>query len=130
VERQLEHYQKNNQRFASTFPIVLRYMIQLRMYHEKAFVKFIKKMQAKPYRSKLEFCERQADYVKYLYQELTPHYPENEAKRIWKQTYDMLEKEVKMFDDAEKKVKEKLEKNNITNENEKRNELKNILDKL
>ena len=130
LERQLEFYQKNNQRFASAFPIVLRYMVQLRMYHEKAFVKFIKKMYAKPYHSKLEFCERQADYVKYLYQELNQHYPENEIKRIWQQTYDMLADEIKIFDDAEKKVKERLEETNITNIEERRMELKKILDIL
>ena len=127
LEHQLDHYQKNNIRFANAFPIVLRYMVQLRMYHEKAFIRFIKKMQSKPYHSKLEFCERQADYVKYLYQELNTHYPENEAKRIWKETYDMLAKEVKMFEDAEKTVKEKLEKNEIINNKEKREELKKLL---
>lgn len=130
LEQQLEFYQNNNKRFAMSFPIVLRYMVQLKMYHEKAFIKFIKKMRAKPYHSKLEFCERQADYVKYLYQELNPHYSTKDSQSIWKQAYDMLADEVKMFNEAEERVKEKLEKNKTLNNKEKRDELKKILDTL
>jgi hypothetical protein len=128
VEEQLVFYQKQHQRFATTFPIVLRYMVQLRLYHEKAFIKFIKRMQSRPYHSKLEFCERQADYVKYLYRELYNHYSEKDCQEVWTQTYDALKKEVEMFEDAEKKVKLKLDKNNSINNTEKRNELKKMLD--
>jgi hypothetical protein len=123
----LEFYQKNHHTFTMTFPIVLRYMVQLRQYHKKAFIKFIKKMTAHPYRSELEYCERQADYVKYLYMELTPRYTMDKVREIWKQTYDMLKNEVDVFKKAEKTVKEKNEKNNNMNNMEKRKELKEAL---
>lgn len=126
-DEQLEFYQKNHNRFMMTFPIVLRYMIQLRQYNKKAFIKFIKKMTTNPYRSELEYCERQADYVKYLYMELSPKYNMKDAKLLWRQTYDMLAKEVEMFKNAEKEVKQKLEKNNKQNSIEKRTELKQAL---
>jgi hypothetical protein len=126
-DSRLEFYQKNHHRFTMTFPIVLRYMVQLRQYHKKAFIKFIKKMTAHPYKSELEYCERQSDYVKYLYMELTPRYTMKEAKSIWKQTYDMLAKEVEVFKKAEETVKKKLEKNNSQNNIEKRKELRDVL---
>ena len=126
-DNQLEFYQKNHHRFTMSFPIVLRYMIQLRQFSKKAFVKFVKKMTAKPYRSELEYCERQADYVKYLFMELSPSHNMKEAQAIWKNTYDMLAKEVEVFKKAEEKVKEKLEKNNSQNNIEKRKELKKAL---
>jgi hypothetical protein len=124
---QLNFYQKNYNRFTMAFPIVLRYMIQLRQFNKKAFAKFVKKMMANPYRSELEYCERQADYVKYLFMELSPSHNMKEAHAIWKQTYDMLAKEVEVFKKAEERVKEKLEKNNSQNSIEKRNELKTVL---
>jgi hypothetical protein len=124
---QLNFYQKNYHRFTMAFPIVLRYMIQLQQFNKKAFAKFVKKMMSNPYRSELEYCERQADYVKYLFMELSPSHNMKEAQAIWKKTYDMLAKEVEVFKKAEENVKEKLEKNNSQNNIEKRNELKTIL---
>jgi DNA-binding MltR family transcriptional regulator len=126
-DSRLEFYQKKHNVFTMAFPIVLRYMVQLRQYHKKAFVKFVKKMTSNPYRSELEYCERQADYVKYLYMELTPRYTMPEAQDIWKQTYDILVKEVDVFKKAEETVKQKLEINNNLNSIEKRKELKEAL---
>lgn len=127
VDDKLEYYQKKYHRFTMTFPIVLRYMIQLRQYNKNAFIKFIKKMTSKPYRSELEYCERQADYVKYMYMETTPRYQMKNAQTVWKQTYEMLKKEVEIFKEAEEKVKKKIEKNNNINNIEKRRELKAAL---
>ena len=127
INEQLDFYQKKHRRFAMMFPIVLRYMIQLRQYNKKAFSRFIKKLHKNPYKSKLEFCERQADYVKYLHMELSRSHNTKEAQKVWQSTYDMLAKEVEMFDEMEKKVKNKMEKNNNRNIIEKRNELKELL---
>jgi hypothetical protein len=127
VDKQLEFYQKKNHQFTMTFPIVLRYMVQLRQYNRKAFIKFVKKLTSNPYRSELEYCERQADYVKYLYMELNPKYNMKEVQSIWQQAYDMLAKEVEVFKKAEDNVKQKLEKNNNQNNIEKRRELKEAL---
>jgi len=129
-EAQLDHFQKNWSKFSGNFPLVLRYMIQLHKYHPKAFSKFIRKMQQKPYRNQLEYCERQADYVKYLYMETTPHYKAKDAQAIWKNAYDTLKTEIEVFEKAEKIVKEKLEKNNTSNSIERREELKALLKHL
>ena len=124
---QLTFYQKKFNKFTLSFPIVLRYMIQMRAYNKKAFKKFIKKLQLKPYRSELEYCERQADYVKYLYMELSPTHNMKAAQREWQTVYDMLVKEIEIFKNAEKTVKKKLEKNNSLNKEERRKELKRAI---
>lgn len=130
VDAQLEFYQKNYNRFTMTFPIVLRYMIQLKSYNKKAFMKFVRRLETNPYKSELEYCERQADYVKYLFMEMSPNHSMKEANATWQQTYDMLAKEVQMFKDAEDAVKNKLEKNNNQNNMEKRKELKLLLENV
>ena len=68
-ETRLSFYQKKYPQFTLSFPIVIRYLIQFGMYKPKAFSRYIKKLQNKPYKSELEYCERQADYVKFLYME-------------------------------------------------------------
>ena len=127
IDEQLDYYQKQHHNFAMSFPITLRYMIQLRQYNKKAFTKFIKKMHSKPYKSELEYCERQADYVKYLYMETSGDHNMKKAQEVWKNTYDMLAAEVEMFKKTEEKVKKKMEKNNNQNNIEKRIELKKAL---
>lgn len=130
AEKKLEYYQKKYNDFTMTFPIVLRYMVQLNSYKKKAFEKFLKKLRANPYRSELEYCERQADYVKYLFMETTNTHNMKEAQNIWKETYDMLAKEVEIFKKASEKIKRKKEKNNKRNNIEKRQELKRLLESL
>ena len=126
-DEQLEYYQKQNHEFAMTFPITLRYMIQFRQYNRKAFEKFIGVLTAKPYRSVLEYCERQADYVKYLYMETSTDYTDEIAEELWKKTYDILAAEVEMFEKSEKMIKDKSEKNDTMNDAERREELKMLL---
>jgi hypothetical protein len=130
IDEQLEVYQKKYNDFTMTFPIVLRYMVQLKRYKKKAFENFLKKMRANPYRSELEYCERQADYVKYLYMETTKNHDMEEAKRVWRETYEMLAKEVKLFKKASEEIKRKTEKNNKRNNIEKREELKKLLNNV
>lgn len=126
-EKWLAYYQKKNKKFATTFPIALRYMIQLGQYKEKAFRKFLKRLQHKKYKNEREYCERQADYVKYLYIEVTDHHDERMAKEVWTKTFDTLWKETIVFKEAEERIKKKNEKNEKTNALERRNELKELL---
>lgn len=127
IDERLDYYQRRYHNFAMTFPIVLRYMIQLNQYHKAAFTKYVKKMQNNPYRSEHEYCERQADYVKYLFMRLSPSHNAKEAQAVWQKTRDMLVEELEIFKRANEKVKQKLEKNNSQNSEERRKELKRML---
>lgn len=125
---QLSYYQKKKPIFAKTFPITLRYMIELGTYNEKAFRKFIKKLQDHPYKSETEYCERQADYIKFLYIETNAGCTKKEAKSIWKCAKDILIEEVNTFKNAMETIKKKNGKNDALNDIEKREELKKELD--
>jgi hypothetical protein len=126
-EDRLKYYQKKYNEFAMHFPLVLRYMVQLGQYNQKAFKRFIAKLQTCPYRTELEYCERQADYIKYLYMELNTHYDNKRAAAVWKNAFTMLKNELEIFKNAEESVKKNLEKNNEMNNIEKRKELKKLL---
>ncbi len=128
-EDQLSYYQRLYGSFASTFPIVLRYMIQMKQYSSVAFNKHLKKLQSKPYKSESEYCERQADYVMYLYIELTNEHDEMKKKKIWRSAYKMLMDETAAFKKAHEQVKQKAEANSKLSLSEKRDELKKLLEK-
>lgn len=126
-EERLSFYQKKYSEFTMSFPIVIRYLIQFGMYKQKAFSKYIKKLHNKPYKSEQEYCERQADYVKFLYMETNKHYNQTDIKDLWTEVYNSLIKEVELFKQAEETVKQRHEKNNVINAEERRKELMNML---
>jgi hypothetical protein len=77
--------------FGSSFPIVLRWMVQIKKYSEKAFRKFLIKYSSAKIESKKDFLILQADYVVYIYKENKHHDRKNvEAYRefIIKQLLD------------------------------------------
>lgn len=59
--------------FGTSFPLILRWMVQMNRYSEKAFKKFLIKYSNSSISSKKEFLILQADYIVYLYEE-NKHY--------------------------------------------------------
>jgi FMN phosphatase YigB (HAD superfamily) len=130
MEEQLKIYQERYPDFARTFPIVMRYMIQFRQYKTKAMARFLKRLNSNPYRSEAEYCERQADYVKYLYMESTPHYTAKVAGEVHRDVLEALLEELKDYKEMVEVVKQKSKEGELQNAEERRNELKNLLENL
>ena len=128
IDDRINYYQRVYNKFALAFPVVLRYMVQLGSYNRKAFRRFVDRLTNNPYRSELEYCERQADYVKFLFMENNKSHSMKEANNVWKKTYDLLVKEVEVFKKANEDAKKNLEENKIRNNIEKRKELKRIIE--
>ena len=127
LEDLLEFYQKKYPRFSMTFPIVTRYMVQIQQFNKKAFVRYLKRLQSNPYKSEEEYCRRQSEYIMYLHMELNLRSKKKENVRVRKEAYELLLAEVAAFKYAQKQAKEKEEKNNGTNNIERREELKKLL---
>ena len=103
-EKQLSYFQSKYKDFSIKFPIQLRYMIMFSEYHPEAFKLYLKKLNTCYYKTKEEWCERQADYIKYLYMKLRRNYNSNQLSVVWNDTKKKL---VKEFDDFETSYKEK-----------------------
>jgi hypothetical protein len=58
-------YHKKFPTFCSTFPVIIKYMINDGIFSHKAFEQYLKKLKTCSPRTKEEWAERQADYVKY-----------------------------------------------------------------
>src|SRR6476620_735106 len=137
--------QRDFKEFYKNFPIVSRYMICLQEFSSKAFKKMlIKCKNTKLPKTMLQdtngasssksvdscdkdsnlsksdinqklWIERQADYVKFLWEENNTGFKESESESVWKEVYDSLDAEFSQFkklhEEAERKVKETEKKN-------------------
>lgn len=104
----IAYYHRNASDVVKKFPIIFRYMIETGQFHTKAMKQFIDKLKIKPYKTEEEYCERNADYIKYLYMCTHAHYNLKEAKQLWADTRIALLNEIKEFkeklDDHRKKT--------------------------
>lgn len=61
----VDTYHKKFPKFCSTFPVIIKYMINDGIFSPKAFEQYLKKLKTCSPKTKEEWAERQADYVKY-----------------------------------------------------------------
>lgn len=91
--------------FGSSFPLILRWMVQMKKYSPKAFKKFLRKYSTANITSKKEFLILQADYIVYLFEE-GKHYDKKHVNAyrefIIKQLLDE-EEQMKKIDEEMKK---------------------------
>jgi hypothetical protein len=90
--------------FAKSYPIVLRYMCQLGMYHPKAMERWITKIKTKPWGSEDEFIECQADYVVILYKVLNPRCNSEQLSAVRTDVTKTLKKEHKYVKDLVEQI--------------------------
>ncbi len=104
--------------FGSSFPIILRWMVQMKKYSEKAFKKFLRKYSNADISSKKDFLILQAEYIVYLYEE-NKHYDKKQVNTYREFIIKQLLEEEEELKTIEEELKEEI--NNI--DAEKRNRL-------
>lgn len=127
-EDRLSYYQKNHAYFNTKFPIVMRYMIQLGLYHPKPFTRFLKLRDSLGWAGNDEkFCSSRAKYIKWLYAEKTNTHNEKQLKKIYTDTYESLMKEMTDMKNTRKKEHKKNEEDEKIFATERRDELKKMI---
>jgi len=127
VFREFQYTYKN---FFERFPVVMRYMIELGQFNENAFKKYMKKIQTNPATDMQQhITERNADYIKYLWQENNKKHPQYNVmiKRIWNEAYTNLKEEWDNYNDIQEMAKEKIKIQDEQNLKEKREELLRLI---
>jgi ElaB/YqjD/DUF883 family membrane-anchored ribosome-binding protein len=101
--------------FALSYPIILRYMCELKMYSPQVFEKFLDYIQNNPWQSENEYLDRMTHYVTLLYRHYYPELSKNKIKKIKAQVkkllYEERDKLKTMAQNIEREVDEK--KNNL-----------------
>jgi hypothetical protein len=99
--------------FSYSFPIVIRWMIQLRVYSSKSFKKYLLKYKESNITSRKDFAILQSEYLVFLYKE-NKRYDQNNVNLyrdfVIKQLLEEEEEQIKI----EKEFREEL--NNVNNE--------------
>lgn len=83
--------------FASAYPIVLRYMCELKEYRQRALKKYLNHLKHHPWTTEDKFLESQAMYVTLLYKETHPRYDEQKARNLFDNTVRLLKLEREAF---------------------------------
>ena len=114
--------------FYISHPIVCRYMVCMGQFSGKAFKRYLlqcKSMEGKKPNSNAEnpsedqWIQRQADYIKYLWESYQrQHFNQSDAQEIWQNAYQNLSKEFKDFKDMHKNIEEKLKVEDKSNKAE------------
>ena len=112
------------------YPIVFRYMIATGQFHPKAMEMYMDRLKDKPYKTEDEYCERCADYIKYLYMKTNTNYSTKEGNKIWKDTRKALKDELTDFKERLDEIKaEEIDTKKVA-EYERRRELKIAIDEM
>ena len=109
TDRLLEELQAEFKDFNTSFPLVLRWMVQLRQYKPKAFEKYLLKHSSAKLDTRKGFLELQAEYPVLLYRETHKHPDENFVRRYREHLVQQLLDEDKVFMEMQKKVEKDLE---------------------
>ena len=103
-------------------PLIVRF-ISLGLYHPKAVERFMKKCQTCPPRNDEQYCERQADYVKYIYMNKREKYSTEFLNSMWRSTKEGLMAEIKANKERHAEIKKRRAENKDNNNIKKRADL-------
>jgi hypothetical protein len=117
--------------FCELFPIVIRYMCQFQSFSSKAFRRYLLKMKHNPPKSKFEnVVDRNADYVRYLWEETNKNPTRAESNKVWTEVHKILEDEYHTYEAVEEEAKNRIKLQETKALEEKRAELIALRNKL
>ena len=121
-DKLLELLQIEYKDFSQSFPLVLRWMVQMRQFKVSIFEKYLKKFSAAKVSNREEFLDLQAEYLVMMYRYKNSHIEEHKVQEYRKNIIQSLIDEDKMFKEIQKEVEAqmKLEDNAINEERKKK----------
>lgn len=122
-----EYYMKMNIDFARQHPLILRHIASYGMFSEKAIKLYFQKCFRNNTTSDEEYCERQADFVKYTYMYSGKHVPQNKLNEIWAHTKKHMMDELEATAKEKIMIKEQREKNKVSNDIARRENVRNLI---
>ena len=123
----LDHLQIEYRDFFMSFPLVLRWMVQMRQFKVKTFKEYLKIFLVAKIGSRLDFLKLQGKYLVMLYREFNPTKSTEEIKYYEEELFDNLASEDDTFKEIEEEAKAEILKDNARMGVERRQELYNAL---
>ncbi len=123
----LARLQEKHADFNHTFPLVLRWMVQLRVFKPKAFKRYLLKHAATSVSSREEFLRLQAEYPVFVFRETHAHPSEDDVRRYRDELVAQLLEEDKTFVELQKKALAEVEAQDLANDADRRRRLVEFL---
>lgn len=84
-ESKIDEFYKKYPKFCTTFPVIIKYMINDGIFSHKAFKLYLMKLKTHSPKTKEEWAERQADYIKFCVLETGKPGCMNRANQMWQE---------------------------------------------
>jgi hypothetical protein len=107
-DKLLEKIQAENKDFNTSFPIVIRWMVQMRRFSSAAFEKYLMKHATAKLDTRRSFLELQAEYLVYVWREDHRNPDEKVVRRYRDSIVEQLLEEDKAFLELQKQVSEEV----------------------
>ncbi|MFA6165759.1 MAG: hypothetical protein WC700_04025 [Gemmatimonadaceae bacterium] len=116
--------QQKHKDFVTSFPLVLRWMVQMRQFHPEAFRKYLLKHATAQLSTREAFLELQVEYLVLLYRELHPDHPdENYVRKYRESLIRSLMEEDKAFIKIQEDVEAEMSRKKAVNDDDRRRAL-------
>jgi len=107
LNQTMEEVRKKHPQFCSSYPIIVRYMVQFTAYSKKAVDNYLKYIEKNQWDSEEKFLVAQSKYVFYLMRALNPKMSPSEVYKIQSNVVDVLRKESSEFKTTVNTAKER-----------------------
>ena len=115
VTEKIGHFQSlGYSDFITKYAVPTRYMVMYDEYSHNAFHKYLIRLKTVGYKSKDEWIERQADYVKLLWRAYNPRGSTKDAAEAHRGAYESIKTEMEGFENDYDKAKVKAEDRRLT----------------
>ncbi len=122
IEQMFQQVRQEHPDFTQSYPIVVRYILQFKMFNEKAFRRWLNFIKVNPWKTEQDYINAHGDYVFVLWKEYHPKLSRKELQNIRSNVVKELMTQHKTFKkyhaEAEKKVEAETEANKIAVKNE------------
>ncbi len=129
ASRMMDELRAEHKDFCMSYPIVYRYMVQMRVYKPTALAKYLKRIAANPWHSEDEYLASQVDYIIILYKETKNHWDKNQVTQMRATLTKMLKDERDQFKRYYDEFQKEVETEASRHDKEARDEFKRWLEK-
>ena len=107
-DKLLDDLQNEFKDFSQTFPLVLRWMIQMKQFNLTIFKSYLAKFSLAKVGSREEYLDLQAEYLVMMFRQNNLHPDEKKVQAYRKQLIESLIEEDKAFKDIQKEVEDQM----------------------
>lgn len=126
-DKLLEDLQNEFKDFSQTFPLVLRWMIQMKQFNLTIFKTYLTKFSLAKVGSREEYLDLQAEYLVMMFRHNSHHPDEKKVQEYRRQLIESLIQEDKAFKEIQKEVEEQMKAEEKEINEEKKKKLYKIL---